>query len=68
MIKGNFNTLEIMSNNVPAINTIDIPVKGKKVDLISTVTDQYSKGNIRVVPQNVFEKLIAYAGITNILS
>ncbi len=34
MIKGNFNTLEIMSNNVPAINTIDIPVKGKKVDLI----------------------------------
>ena len=41
---------------------------GKKVDLISTVTDQYSKGNIRVVPQNVFEKLIAYAGITNILS
>lgn len=41
---------------------------GKKVDLLSTVTDQYSKGNIRVVPQNVFEKLIAYAGITNILS
>ncbi|MBE6486771.1 MAG: DUF4012 domain-containing protein [Methanosphaera stadtmanae] len=41
---------------------------GKKMDLISTVTDQYSKGNIQVVPKDVFEKLIAFAGITNILS
>ena len=37
MIKGNFNTLEIMSNNVPAINTINIPVKEKKVDLIDDI-------------------------------
>ncbi len=41
---------------------------GKKVELLSTVTDQYAKGNIQVVPQNVFEKLIAYAGINNMLS
>jgi hypothetical protein len=41
---------------------------GKKVELLSTVTDQYSKGNIQVVPQDVFEKLVAYAGITNVLS
>ena len=41
---------------------------GKKVELISTVTDQYAKGNIQVVPHNVFEKLIAYAGINNMLS
>ena len=37
MINGNINTLEIVSNNVPAINTIEIPVKGKKVDLIDNL-------------------------------
>ncbi len=41
---------------------------GKKVELISTVTDQYAKGNIQVVPHDVFEKLVAYAGINNMLS
>ena len=41
---------------------------GKKVDLISTITDQYAKGNIMVVPQDVFEKLVAYAGFSNIFS
>ena len=41
---------------------------GKKVELLSTVTDQYSKGNIQVVPKNIFEKLVAYAGVSNLLS
>ncbi|RAP52862.1 MAG: hypothetical protein BZ138_02240 [Methanosphaera sp. rholeuAM270] len=41
---------------------------GKKADLLSTVVDQYSKGNIQVVPGDVFQKLVAYVGISNILS
>lgn len=41
---------------------------GKKVELIGTITDQYGKGNIQVVPKDVFEKLVAYAGFSNILS
>lgn len=41
---------------------------GKKVDLISAITDQYAKGNIKVVPENVFSQLIAFAGFSNIFS
>lgn len=41
---------------------------GKKVELIGTISDQYAKGNIQVVPKNVFEKLVAYAGFSNIFT
>lgn len=41
---------------------------GKKADLIGTVVDQYSKGNILVVPGDAFQKLVSYVGISNIIS
>ena len=41
---------------------------GKKVDLIKTISDQYGKGNIQVVPKDVFQKLVTYAGFSNLFS
>ncbi len=40
---------------------------GKKVELIGVLTDQYAKGNIQIVPGDAFQKLISYAGISNII-
>lgn len=40
---------------------------GKKVELLKVVGEQYTAGNIQVVPQDKFQQLISYAGITNLL-
>lgn len=40
---------------------------GKKPELISAALDQFSKGNIQVVPKEKFAQFISYAGISNVL-
>lgn len=40
---------------------------GKKPELISAALDQYSKGNIQVVPKEKFSQFLTYEGISNVL-
>jgi hypothetical protein len=39
----------------------------KKPQLIQAAMDQFSKGNIKVVPEDKFAPFISYGGISNIL-